>query len=277
MDVTWRIEDRRIAASRGSRSTHAFAAAGARLGVADRPAVHAADRRCARSLRSVRSRKRSRRTPGRPPIPLRRTHRHERPRAASGSPASASITAIGTGVDAFRAGPAGRPLAGQADRPVRPVAVPHRRSPPRSTTSTRSPGCRRGPRASSTGSASSGSSPAGSPSRTPGLRPGEAGAASRSGSGSTSASRSAGSPTREEQHERVPRARDRRPSPRTSPSRCSAAQRRRTSGSPSTSAGRSSRRPTPCALGRGRRSARPRTRSERATIDAAIAGGARSR
>ena len=65
-------------------------------------------------------------------------------------------------------GAARRPLADQADRPVRPVAVPLARSPPRSTTSTRSRGCRRRPPASSTGSASSGSSPGSSRSTTPG-------------------------------------------------------------------------------------------------------------
>ena len=47
----------------------------------------------------------------------------------------------------------------QADRPVRSERRSARRSPPRSTTSTRSPGCRRRPPASSTGSASSGWSP----------------------------------------------------------------------------------------------------------------------
>ena len=60
----------------------------------------------------------------------------------------------------------GRPVAGQPDRPLRSDPRSGRRSPRRSTTSIRSPGCRPRSPASSTGSASSGWSPAGSRSTT---------------------------------------------------------------------------------------------------------------
>ena len=112
------------------------------------------------------------------------------------------VTAIGTGVDAVPGGAAGRPLADQADRSVRPVAVPLARSPPRSTTSTRSRGCRRRPPASSTGSASSGSSPGTLALDDAGMRPGEDGAASPERIGIYLGSALGGIVYAEEQHER---------------------------------------------------------------------------
>ena len=71
------------------------------------------------------------------------------------------VSAIGTGLPAFRDGPARGAQPGEAHRPLRPVAVPLARSRPRSTTSSRSTTWTRARPGRSTGSASSGSRPAG--------------------------------------------------------------------------------------------------------------------
>ena len=271
MDVTWRIEP--------------IGADGCR--VVDRPRLPAARARlgarsstarftrpiAGRTLATFRAIAEALAEPMSPTAPRRRIHRHERrPAPRLDHRRRARSRAIGTGPRRVPGRAPGRSLAGQADRSVRPVAVPVARSPPRSTTSTRSPGCRRRPPASSTGSASSGSSPASSRSRTPGCGPGEGGRGVAGADRDLSRQRARRDRLRRGAARALPRARDQGRSRRTSPWRSSAAPRRRTSGSRSTSAGRSSRRRTrarPGAVAIGEALGAIRA----GEIDAAIAGG----
>ena len=116
-------------------------------------------------------------------------------RDASGSPASGSSRPLGTGVDAFRAGPPARPVAGDAHRPVRPEPVP---------LAGRGPGRRLRPARLDAAEDRAPARPVQPvrarrrPARARGRRawcPAPPAPPTRSGSGSTSARRSAASPT----------------------------------------------------------------------------------
>ena len=274
MDVTWRIEPRRRGGCTRVAIEHDFAPGfpGSRPFV-DR-VVHATDRRPdAGHVQGPRRGGRADPTAA----GERRPRRRRACERAETNPIDMTdrrrvwitgigiITAIGTGLDAFRAG-FGRAARRSSGSTASTRARSARRSPPRSTTSTRWPGCRPRPPASSTGSASSGWSPAGSPSTTPG-RPG------RGRRGATRADRDL--PRLGARRHRLrrgaaralPRARASARSRRTSPWRCSAARRRPTSASRSTSAGRSSRPPT--------RARRGRSRSARRSATCARAGSMR--
>ena len=181
------------------------------------------------------------------------------------------ITAAGTGVAGFRAGLRAGAVAGQADRPVRPVAVPLAgRRPGRRLRPARLDAAEDRPPARSVQPVRA-RRPGSWPSRTPRCGPARAARRRRSGSGSISAARSAASPTPRSSTSGTWRRASAR-SPRTSPWRSSAARRRPTSGSPSTSAGRSSRRRTRARRAPSR-SARRSGAIRAGEIDAAIAGG----
>ena len=170
---------------------------------------------------------------------------------------------------------AGGSIAGQADRPLRPLAVPlPGRRADRRLRPARPHGPEDRPAARSV-------QPVRARRRTAGARRtrgwaraalGPAAARTRSGSGSTSAARSAASPTPRASTSASSSAAS-APWRRTSRSRSSAARRRRTSGSRWTSAARSSPPPTPAHRARSRW-ARHCARFATGPIDAAIAGGA---
>ncbi len=158
---------------------------------------------------------------------------------------------------------AARRSSGSIDS-MHPRSAP--RSPPRSTTSTRWRGCRRRPRANSTGSASSGWWPAVLRWMTRAWFPARTAGPARSASGSTSVRRSGASPTPRNSTSATSRRGSAR-SPRTSHWRSSAARPRPTSASRSTSAGRSCPRPIPV----------PRVRSRWARRSATCAKAASTR
>ena len=267
MDVTWRIEATPDRLPRHDRAR--LPAADARVRGLRRSLVHAADRRA--DAGHVQGARRGGGDRGGGSGAARRS-----PIAAPGDESTdmsdrrrvwitgiGVITPIGTGVDAFRAGPPRRPLAGQADRPLRsePVPLPGRR-----------PGRRLRPArldAAEDGPAARPVQPVRARRRAPGARRRAARPRARtapprpSGSGSTSARRSAGSPTPRTSTRATWSAASAR-WPRTSRWPCSAARRRPTSGSRSTSAARSCRRRT--------RAPRARSRSARRSATCAKAG-----
>ena len=197
MDVTWRIEASRDGRACRVTIEHDFRPRVPGFAAVRRPVLHPPDR--GSHAGDVQGARRGARSPGRR---RRRSQRHERSTARSGSPASGSSPRSGPASTRSGPGCARATLAGQAHRPVRPVAVPLARSPPRSTTSTRSPACRPRPPASSTGSASSGWSPGGWRSTTPGSCPARPGQPDPERVGIYLGSALGGIAFAEEQHER---------------------------------------------------------------------------
>ena len=195
MDVTWRIEPGRRRHARVVIE-HDFRPRLPGFAAVRRSLLHPPDRRPdagdvqgLAEARAVRDRRR------------RRIHRHERP-AAGLDHGHRPGHADRDGRRRVPGRPARRPLPDQAHRPLRSVRRSARRSPPRSTTSTRWRGCRPRPRASSIDSASSGWSPGRLALDDARLTPGADGAASPERIGIYLGSALGGIAYAEEQHER---------------------------------------------------------------------------